>query len=129
MNKHKQLLSFSPKNNTTATDFNLLLGLMEKTSVWPIVFILGRKDSPVINKLKGYSFTYQMHPGEPLSFLLNFKFTILSPLFNCVLLQTGSQTLFILVIQSPKLYSHPQLHSGNLIQSLTLREICKCLDN
>lgn len=124
MNKHKQLLAFSPKNNTTATDFNLFLGLMEKTSVCPIVFIRGHmKDSPVFNKLKDYSFTYQMHPGEPLSLLLNFKFTILSPLFNCVLLQAGSQTLFILVIQSPKLHSHPQLHSGNLIQSLTLREI------
>lgn len=37
MNKHKQLLFFSPKNSTTATNFNLLGDLLEKISVWPIV--------------------------------------------------------------------------------------------
>ena len=41
MNKHKQLLPFSPKNNTTATDFNLLGDLLEKISVWPIVYFSG----------------------------------------------------------------------------------------
>lgn len=53
MNKHKELLSFSPKNNTSASGFNLLGDLTEKTSIWPIIFILGHiKDSPFLTNLK-----------------------------------------------------------------------------
>lgn len=124
MNKHKQLLSFSPKNNTTATDFNLLGDLLEKISVWPIIYILGHmKDSPVLINLKVKVSSVECTQREPLlSSLLNCKFTNLSLYLTMCFSRLEAKSYSSWYID-PKFHSHPQLHSRNFTQSLTLRVI------